>query len=73
MGPLPYTRPWSAVILLPYSTPAGTKNPTGHPDSEVSSGRGGEGRSPKTFFWALRPQFGLKRRGVGRPPRGPLH
>ena len=69
MRPLPYTRPWSAVILLPYSTPPGTKNPTGHPDSEISSGRGEE-RSPKTFFSALRPHFGLKRRGVGRPPPG---
>ena len=52
MGPLTYTRPWSALILPPYSTPAGTQNPTGYPDSEIR-GRGGRGGLKKIFFRPL--------------------
>jgi len=70
MGPLPYTRPWSALILLPYSTLAGTNNPSGHPDSEIRVGAGGRG-SLKNFFSALRPHFGLEIRGGAGPPRAP--
>ena len=40
----------------------------GHPEPEISGGGGG-GQSPKIFFQPFGPQFGLKKRGGGPPPR----